>query len=334
MMSAVMANIIAPLVSAMQLATKRREARTRGADETPAARASDMSAPFRGSPRLPFPAGYCNEARAEKHRFHPHGFLLLCPAGNRKSVPMDLPDSRARFYVPDLTEGAEVALLPTEAHHAAHVLRLAPGAAVELFDGRGRAAEARITAVRRGEVAAAVERVRGPQPRPAPRVRLAFAIPKGNRLDWLLEKAAELGVARLAPVRFARSVAGAGEFSAAQRTRWLGHCIAAAKQSGLAWLPEIEDPLPLADLLVQPQAGLFGDLAADALSVPQAVAQLRGGAAVGGLTVVVGPEGGLTGDERAALHAAGLLPVRLGRTTLRIETAAVALVAAAIAAWE
>jgi 16S rRNA (uracil1498-N3)-methyltransferase len=254
---------------------------------------------------------------------------------------MDLPDSRARFYVPDLPESAEVPLPPAEAplppaeaHHAAHVLRLREGDAVELFDGRGRTAEARIARVRRGEVTLAVGAVHGPAARPEPRVCLAFAIPKGTRLDWLLEKAAELGVARLAPVRFTHSVAGAGEFSAAKRSRWLGHCIAAAKQSGFAWLPEIEDPLPLADLLVPPQAGLFGDLDADALSVPQAVAQLRGGAAVGGLTVVVGPEGGLTGDERAALHAAGLLPVRLGRTTLRIETAAVALVAAVVAAWE
>ncbi|MBE3096322.1 MAG: 16S rRNA (uracil(1498)-N(3))-methyltransferase [Planctomycetes bacterium] len=248
-------------------------------------------------------------------------------------------ESRARFYVPDLTEGAEVALPPPEAHHAAHVLRLGPGAAIELFDGRGRAAEARITAVRRGQVTAAVGAMRGPALRAEPRVRLAFAVPKGSRLDWLLEKTTELGVAALRPVRFERSVAGAGDFTDAKRAKWLGHCVAAAKQSGLDWLPDLQDPLPLAEFLADPALGLFGDLAGDAVTVPQAMARLRVSAApatrrAGGITVLVGPEGGLTDAERETVRAAGLLPVRLGRTTLRIETAAVALVAATVAAWE
>ena len=252
---------------------------------------------------------------------------------------MEKPERPPRFYVPDLTEGAEVALPPAEAHHAAHVLRLGPGAAIELFDGRGRAAEARITAVRRGQVTAAVGAVRGPALRAEPRVRLAFAVPKGSRLDWLLEKTTELGVAALRPVRFERSVAGAGDFSDAKRAKWLGHCIAAARQSGLNWLPDLQDPLPLAEFLSDAGPGLFGDLAGDAVTVPQAMARLRGSAApgtplAGGITVLVGPEGGLTDAEREAVRAAGLLPARLGRTTLRIETAAVALVAATIAVWE
>ena len=252
---------------------------------------------------------------------------------------MEKPERPARFYVPDWAKGTEVPLPPAEAHHAAHVLRLGPGAAIEVFDGRGRTAEARIAAVRRGQVTLAVGAVRSPASRPEPRVRLAFAVPKGSRLDWLLEKTTELGVAALRPVRFQRSVAGAGDFSDAKRTKWLGHCIAAAKQSGLDWLPDLQDPLPLADFLADPAPGLFGDLAGDAVTVPQAMARLRGSAATGqppacGITVLVGPEGGLTDAEREAVRAAGLLPVRLGRTTLRIETAAVALVAATIAAWE
>jgi 16S rRNA (uracil1498-N3)-methyltransferase len=252
---------------------------------------------------------------------------------------MEKPEGRTRFYVPDLAEGAEVPLPPAEAHHAAHVLRLGPGAPIEVFDGCGRTAEARIAAVRRGRVTLAVGAVRGPARRPEPRVCLAFAVPKGSRLDWLLEKATELGVAALRPVRFERSVAGAGDFSDAKRAKWLGHCIAAAKQSGLNWLPDLQDPLPLAGFLADPAPGLFGDLAGDAVTVPQAIARLRGSAApatrrAGDITVLVGPEGGLTDAEREAVRAAGLLPVRLGHTTLRIETAAIALVAATIAAWE
>ena len=246
-------------------------------------------------------------------------------------------DSRARFYVPDLAEGTEVALPPTEAHHAAHVLRLAPGAAVELFDGCGRAASARISTVRRGDVTATVEGVRGPAARPGPAVHLGFAVPKGSRLDWLIEKATELGVATLRPVRFERSVAGAGEFLEAKRAKWLAHAIAAAKQSGLDYLPAIEDPLPLEKFAAAGGPGIYGDLAADAQPIAQALRSLAAGGPqklARGLAVVVGPEGGLTEAERAALRAGGFTPVRLGRTTLRIETAAVAILAAVSAICE
>jgi len=240
-------------------------------------------------------------------------------------------DARARFYVPDLTEGAEVALPQTEAHHAAHVLRLTPGAEVELFDGCGHAAGARIATVRRGDVTATVESVRGPVARPGPLVHLGFAVPKGSRLDWLLEKATELGVATLRPVRFERSVAGEGEFSEAKRNKWLAHAIAAAKQSGLDYLPTLEDPLPLEKFAAAGGTGIYGDLAADSQPIAEVLRSLPAGGEVKfprGLVVVVGPEGGMTDAERAALRAGGFTAVRLGHTTLRIETAAVALVAA------
>jgi len=246
-------------------------------------------------------------------------------------------ESRARFYVPDLAEGAEVALPPTEAHHAAHVLRLAPGAAVELFDGCGRAASARIATVRRNDVTAHVESIRGPVARPGPAVYLAFAVPKGSRLDWLLEKATELGAASLRPVRFERSVAGAGEFSEAKRAKWLAHAIAAAKQSGLDYLPTIERPLPLEKFAATGGPGIYGDLTADARPIAEALRSLAAGGEMNlerGIAVVVGPEGGLTEAERAALRAGGFTPGRLGHTTLRIETAAVALLAAIAAICE
>jgi 16S rRNA (uracil1498-N3)-methyltransferase len=228
-------------------------------------------------------------------------------------------------------EGQELPLPPTEAHHAAHVLRLKPGAAVELFDGRGRSALGRVLHVRRTDVAVRIEEVRPAAARPAPAIHLAFAVPKGNRLDWLLEKATELGVASLRPVRFERSVAGTEALSPAKRQRWLVHCIAAAKQADLDWLPQIEDPLPLAAFLAARPQGLFGDLSPDAQPLADALRQL---ADARDLAIVVGPEGGFTDAERQRLLRAGLLPARLGRTTLRIETAAVALVAAAIALAE
>ena len=241
---------------------------------------------------------------------------------------------RPRLFVPAAPAfgpGDELALDAGEAHHAAHVLRLRPGAEVEVFDGRGTSAIARITRAGRGDVVVVVEAVRPPAARPRPEVHLAFAVPKGKRLDWLLEKATELGVASLRPVHFARSVAGAGPLSPAARERWRGHCVAAAKQSGLPFLPTIEDALALDAFLPLAPVGLFGDTGDAAAPLACAVAAL---ASAQRFHVVVGPEGGLTDDERRRLAAGGLVPVRLGRTTLRIETAAVALVAAATAILE
>ena len=241
-----------------------------------------------------------------------------------------------RFYVPPVTgraraawrDGHEVPLPPTEAHHAAHVLRLQVGDAVELFDGCGASAAARVVHVRRGEVVAVVESVGAPAARPLPHIHLAFAVPKGRRLTWLLEKATELGVESLVPVRFERSVAARGDLSAAARRRWVAHSIAAAKQARLVFLPALEPPCTLQEFLASPHAGIYGDLSTAAVPVAEA---LRACVPLAAFYVVVGPEGGLTAAERRAMDAGGLAAARLGRTTLRIETAAIALVSAVTA---
>jgi len=227
--------------------------------------------------------------------------------------------------------GAELLLPRDEAHHAAHVLRLAAGSTVIVFDGRGASAEARLVRAARGEVAVVVEAVRPAADPPRPAVRLAFAVPKGRRLDWLLEKATELGAARLAPVRFARSVAGGEALGPATRARWEARCIAAAKQAGVDWLPAVEPVRPLAEALPAGEPALFGDTRPDAAPLAEALAALAHGGPPGTLHIYVGPEGGLTEDESRALCDAGAVPVRLGRTVLRTETAAVALLAATAA---
>jgi len=256
-------------------------------------------------------------------------------------------DKRRRFFVsreeealgppggqagaaPTFTAGQRLALPPAEAHHAAHVLRLRPGDAIALFDGAGSAALARVAEVRRGAVTALVEEAGPPLARPAPIVHLAFAVPKGGRLDWLLEKATELGAASLRPIVFERSVAG-GALSLAQRRRWRSRCVSAAKQAGLDFLPTIEDPMPLADYLAAPRdgLGLVGDLSADARPFSAAVSGQAGAPRT--YNIAVGPEGGLTAGEREALRRAGFVPVRLGRTVLRVETAAVALLSGILA---
>lgn len=244
----------------------------------------------------------------------------------------DLP----RFYCPDIAADS-LQLTGPEAHHAVHVLRLRPGARVELFDGRGLVAMAEISSASRSALAMSVQSRRTVQ-RIGPVVQLAFAVPKGKRLDWLLEKATELGAAELRPVVFERSVAGGDELSEHKRDRWLGQCISAAKQSGLDLLPQIANVVTMEQYLRQRPAGLglLGDLEADALSLRAALAKSPGGAtdtfAGQRIDILIGPEGGVTPAERSAALTAGMLPVRIGSTTLRVETAAIALLAA-VMAW-
>lgn len=240
---------------------------------------------------------------------------------------------KRRFFTPDLPDepGGLVELPAVEARHAAGVLRLSGGALVELFDGRGSVARGRIADVGRGRAAVTVliDRV-GRVERPGPRVQLAFAVPKGKRLDWLLEKAAELGAASLQPVLFERGVAGGVELSSQKRRRWLGHCVSAAAQCGLNHLPQIHEPMALAGFLAGSGDALdiLGDCDEDSSPLAEVLAPLR---PAENIRLLIGPEGGLTPAERAAAVDAGFKPARLGATTLRVETAAIGLLAVAMA---
>lgn len=236
-----------------------------------------------------------------------------------------------RFFVDRLTAG-QVDLPMAEAHHALNVLRLGVGQTIELLDGAGGRAIAQVVLAKKGQVVADVGQVERMGDRPRPVVHLAFAVPKGKRLDWLLEKATELGAASLQAVVFDRSVAGGDELSDNKKQRWLGHCISAAKQSGTAWLPEIRPTASLADWVAQgiPDGGmgLYGDLAQGCKTLGMALSQRPVDKSV---TILIGPEGGLTDGEREALGCAKFHAVRLGTNILRIETAALALLAATAA---
>lgn len=230
-----------------------------------------------------------------------------------------------RFFAEDLS-GEAVELGQAEARHAARVLRLSAGAQVKLFDGAGTVAAATLEKLtRRSAVARIVQRRKIPA-RPEPVVRLGFSVPKGRRLDWLLEKATELGAARLSPVVFERSV-NIPKMSGHARSRWRAICIAAAKQCRADFLPEIDPASALSDFLGAEAGGvrILGDADSD-VSVPTALEEWSPGSPV---TILVGPEGGPTDAERRAALAAGFSPVRLGEYVLRVETAALVLLAGA-----
>jgi 16S rRNA (uracil1498-N3)-methyltransferase len=253
-----------------------------------------------------------------------------------------------RFYCPGLRAGL-VALPEAEVRHAVRSRRLRPGDSIQLFDGQGGLAHGTLISVRnrasrrRADASAVAADVRQVERFAPPRRSLTVVVAacKGRRLDFLVEKCTELGVACLVFAEFARSVVhlDASSASGLQRT-----AIEACKQAGRLWLPRIETGRRLKEVIPQavsaaavsaavapPALGelLVAHPAPDAVGVGQ---YLAGRALPEQLTAVVGPEGGLTEEELAHLEAAGATRVRLAAHILRVETAAAAL-AAAWAAW-
>ena len=227
------------------------------------------------------------------------------------------------FYVPGSLEAPSVELSGAEAHHIGRVLRKQAGDQVTLFDGCGTEAVAEITDVRKTSIALRVlDRRRSPEPQPE--VHLATAVPKGDRFRWLVEKATELGVARLVPIETSHSVVepGAGKLDKMRQT-----VIAACKQSHRARLMAIE-PVTTFDHLL-PQIHTYSALVAHPGGKPIGTIQEVSDATRPRL-LLVGPEGGFTDDEVACASAAGAQPVSLGPQVLRIETAAIALAACTI----
>ena len=237
-----------------------------------------------------------------------------------------------RIYFPDEIPDHGVCDLPAaQAHHLAHVLRLAPGDPVVLFDGRGAAYDAVIAQSARGAVRVRVGDRRNEDRESPLCVLLAQAVSSGERMDYTIQKAVELGVAAVQPLLSERCVVRlSGERAAKRVLHWQAVAVAACEQCGRNRVPAVHPLLPLRDWLQQPAAA--GELR---LSLaPEAAAGLRQlGRPAGRVTVLAGPEGGLTAAELDAAAAAGFLPLRLGPRVLRTETAAVALLAAMQALW-
>lgn len=218
--------------------------------------------------------------------------------------------------------GDSVLLDQTEGHHIFKVLRLGPGDPVDLFDGDGGLARGEIeTADRRGVRVRIVHRRQDP-PRPNRRIVLAVSMPKGQRFEQVIEQATELGVDRILPVVFERTIKQASGPSALERYRKI--MISACKQCGRNRLPQMDLPVDLDDCLERIRTDysnsvmLFGGFSAQ--SVPLANWPIPDSDAV----MLIGPEGGLNEAEQAILQRAGAIEVRLCDSVLRIETAAAA----------
>ena len=224
-----------------------------------------------------------------------------------------------RFFCPHLPPSGQVTLTDTEAHHLIHVLRCQPNEVIELFNGDGLVAACRIATIRKRDVELGIQSSRQ-DPSPSAQLTIATAVPKGDRFDWLIEKATELGVERVIPLVTSQSSVDprSGKLDKLRQT-----VIAACKQSGRNHLLQISSVTSWADcvnqlipeyrtLVAHPNGARIGEVETkfSMNERPQ--------------LIVIGPEGGFRDSEVESAQAAGAITVSLGPRILRIETAAIA----------
>jgi 16S rRNA (uracil1498-N3)-methyltransferase len=238
------------------------------------------------------------------------------------ATPAWPPKSLPRLFVRQpLNAGAAIELEPAQANYLGNVLRMGTGGELLVFDGRSGEWLARIGEAAKKRMTLHVER-RTREPETIPDVWLAFAPVKRAQTDWLVEKATELGAAKLLPVMTRRTVA-----ERVKLERLEAIAIEAAEQCGRTRLPEIAEPLPLARLLDARDTDRRLYFADEGGGEAAAAAFMPGPA-----LILIGPEGGFADEERAMIRAApNSVAISLGPRILRAETAALAALASYMA---
>lgn len=237
-----------------------------------------------------------------------------------------------RFFCPvNLPQSGAFELPSAAAHHAKQVLRLRVGDPVQIFDGAGHACDASI-----GEISGKHVTLHDLQPCPPDNasglhIVLAQAMSSSEKMDWVIQKATELGATEIVPVQTQRSVAKLTVERAEKRIEhWRGVIIAACEQCGRNTLPQMQTPQDLSHWLaledMQPGSKfiLLPDGATPLHTQPKPT---------GPVTLLIGPEGGFTADEALMAQQAGFIPILLGPRVLRTETAAIAGIAALQTLW-
>ena len=232
-------------------------------------------------------------------------------------------DDVVRFYIDQPLRAGTTCLLPEDsAHHAVHVLRVRPGDDVTLFNGRGGEYPSRIAAIERLKVMVDILS-HDPVERESPlRTALVQGVSAGEKMDFTIRKAVELGVAEIRPVLAAASVARPkGERAAARQAHWQRIAIAACEQCGRNRIPNVHSLVEAADfndqrmgtkILLSPRSEL-------------SFSKMKFGESV---VLAAGPEAGFSMEEENVFVRCGFVPARLGPRVLRTETAALAALAA------
>ncbi len=245
------------------------------------------------------------------------------------ACPIRLMPMPPRLYLSDPLAGPGQVSLPAGAARHVQVLRLQPGDALTVFDGRGGEWAAEVLRIGRQAVDIEVGAHDSVEREPAHGVTLALGMPANDRMDALVEKATELGVVAIQPLLTERSVLKlSGERADRRREHWLGVAVAAAEQSGRTRVPRIEPVTGLRDWLGTAASAPGGSrwLLGFGESLPlHAAAAALGGA--GTVCVLSGPEGGLSAAEEQLALPAGFQRIGLGPRVLRADTAPLAVLA-------
>jgi 16S rRNA (uracil1498-N3)-methyltransferase len=224
-----------------------------------------------------------------------------------------------RYFAEHPITGSHAELVEAEAQHLSRVMRAKAGDDVIVFDGSGAEFAAKVSGIPKGAVTLEIFERREISREPRIELTVAVALPKGERQKWLVEKLTELGAARLVPLLTERGVAQPVDAALARLRRGV---IEASKQCGRNRLMEIAPPREALEYFAEHalDTKFVAEPGSEQLGVlPQEVTQLA---------VAIGPEGGFTSAELKAASENKWRPVSLGRSILRIETAAIA-----IAAW-
>jgi 16S rRNA (uracil1498-N3)-methyltransferase len=224
----------------------------------------------------------------------------------------------ARFFLPPNAWGGSPALTGDEARHLSQVLRGKAGERITVFDGRGRRAAATVLSISKDHIPLELgEQVESRKTGPA--IILAQAIPKGKNMDFIVQKAVELGVSAIQPLVTSNTVVQPGD---GKSEKWRRVALEACKQCGQDTLPEIAEPLPFDRWIAPPSSDGDMRVIASLADGSQPLKDiLRRNEAPESVTYLVGPEGDFTPQETRSALDHGFLPASLGGIVLRVETA-------------
>lgn len=254
---------------------------------------------------------------------------MATPAAQHKPLP---PMPRARLYIPTrIRRGRDLQLGPEQAHYLGRVLRMKTGSELTVFDGSGDEFPAIVSSFRKGSATLQPgEPVRRNLESPL-RIRLVQGVSRGERMDFVVQKATELGVSEIQPVLTDRTVVRLdAERTERRQAHWQRVAISACEQCGRNRLPKIAAPLPLGDFLAADRDAAIrirlspaGPNRLDSFDAP----------GEGWVELLVGPEGGLSETEGNTASSCGFSAISMGPRILRTETAALTAIALIQARW-
>jgi 16S rRNA (uracil1498-N3)-methyltransferase len=222
-----------------------------------------------------------------------------------------------RFYLPPSAWTESPFLEGDEAKHLAQVLRIQSGATITVFDGLGNFAEARVLSVSKQRIDLMLELAES-KSSPLPEITLAQAIPKGKNMDWIVQKAVELGVSKIQPLVTRNTIVSPGDEKA---EKWRRTALEACKQCAQFTIPVIAEPISFDAWIKSPDPSELKIIASLADNPKNFRKTLAAHPEIESVTILIGPEGDFTQQETEAALAADFIPVTLGDLVLRVETA-------------